>query len=123
MLVPSVATMKLIALPDPSSSLGRTDTGMPVVSDFPGRASFSSRKRRKAPEQSASTTSFNVQSAAVATARMRSSENCCVAKRRFSRTRPLSAERGESKGMARPSSLLPIRLTNLAKAMTSFGTV
>ena len=33
---------------------------------------------------------------------MRSSENCWVAKRRFSRTRPLSTERGASNGTAMP---------------------
>ena len=38
-----------MALPVPSSSLGRTDTGMPAVSDLSGRLSRSSRKRRSEP--------------------------------------------------------------------------
>jgi hypothetical protein len=57
--------MKVMALPPPSSSLGRTETGMPAVSGLSGRASRSCRKRRSAPPHSASTTSLSVQSAAV----------------------------------------------------------
>ena len=49
--VPSVAMMKVIALPLPSSSAGRTETGMPAVSDASGRLSRSARKRRSAPPQ------------------------------------------------------------------------
>ena len=76
MSVPSVATMKLIALPVPWSSFGRTDTGMPAVSDLAGRLSRSSRKRRSAPPHSASTTSLSVQCAAAESARRRSSGKC-----------------------------------------------
>ena len=121
MSVPSVATMKLIALPVPSSSCGRTDTGMPAVSVCSGSASRSSRKRRKAPPHSASTTSLSVHCPAVASVRSRCSENCCVAKRRFSRTRPLSTERGDANGSTMPSSGLPMRPTILPKAVTSLG--
>jgi len=53
----------------------------------------------------------------------RSMANCCVAKRRFSRTRPLSMERGDVKGTIRPSPGSPTRLSIVAKAATSCGTV
>jgi hypothetical protein len=86
MSVPSVAMMKVMALPVPSSSAGRTDTGMPAVSGLSGRLSRSARKRRSAPPQMASTTSLSVPPAASASVRRRSIVNCCVAKRRFSRT-------------------------------------
>ncbi len=124
MSVPSVEMMKLMALPVPSSSLGRTDTGMPAVSDRPGSALRSSRKRRKAPPQIASTTSLSVQPAALATARRRSMAKRCVAKRRFSRTRPFSTDIGALNGTTMPSppgamALLAI----LPKAVMSCGTV
>ena len=71
----------------------------------------------------ASTTSLRVQSPAAATAFMRASENCWVAKRRFSRTRPLRMERGASNGMAMSCTGATAPLIIFAKAVTSCGTV
>ena len=121
MSVPNVATMKVMALPVPSSSLGRTDTGMPAVRVWSGRLARASRNCRKAPLQMASTTSFKVQSAAPARVRKRAMGNCCVAKRRFSRTRPFSTDCGASKGRAMPSSGLPMRRNILPKAVNNCG--
>ena len=123
MSVPSVEMMKLMALPAPSSSLGRTDTGMPAVSDLPGSALRSSRKRRSAPPQIASTTSLSVQPAAAATARSRSMAKRWVAKRRFSRTRPFSTDMGALNGTTMPSPDPMALLAILPKAVTSCGTV
>ena len=122
MSVPKVATMKVMALPVPSSPLGRTDTGMPAVMVWSGRLARASRNWRSAPPHKASTTSFKVQLAASAKARSRAMENCAVAKRRFSRTLPFSTDCGASKGSTMPSSGLPMRRRILPKAVSNWGT-
>ena len=73
---------------------------------------------QEAPQRAAaeaSTTSLSVQPAASASARSRAIGNCCVAKRRFSRTRPFSTDSGASKGSARPSPRSPTRREHLAE--------
>ena len=54
--------------------------------------------------------------------RRRSSGNCCVAKHRFSRTRPLSTDCGDVNGTTMPSPV-PRPLSILPKATISCGTV
>ena len=121
MSVPRVLMMKVTCVPVPSSSAGRTDTGMPAVSDFAGSLPSSSRNRRRAPPQIDTTTSFSVQFPAFASALRRFRSNSCVATRRWPPIRPFSTDRGASNGSFMAGSVPP-GVSIDAKLRTSCGT-
>ena len=113
--------MKLIAVPSSRSPFGRTDTGRPAVRLRRGSAFSSFRKRRSAPAQIASTTSFKVTPAFSVIAFSRASSYCWVAKRRWPSTRSLSTDFGALNGVASASlAFLPLQI--LVSALNTCGT-